>query len=125
MNIHTRKEEIIANPILERGPEAPTLTKSTRGLLKLRGLMGTGLAQPIMNGERERIKRRGNIIVPMGSICGRGFNVILPAYLAVLSPHREAIHAWAHSWITSAKKKITRATGREIIRKTRKGFLTI
>lgn len=87
--------------------------------------MGTGLAQPITNEEPETIKRRGNIMVPIRSICGRGFNVILPAYLAVLSPHLDAIHPWAHSWTTTAKKKITMATGRGIIRKTIEGFLTI
>ena len=50
---------------------------------------GTGLAQP---NPTKRI-----IIEPIISKCAKGFIVNLPIRAAVLSPHLNAIHAWANS----------------------------
>lgn len=84
-------------------------TQSSPGFisLKLKGLTGTGLAQPKSIGEPEKIKRAGKRMVPIGSMWGMGFRVNLPAASAVLSPNLRAIYPCMTSWIITENKRIT------------------
>jgi len=102
--------------ILARGPAAPTNIISCFGFFNPEKLTGTGFAQPKRNGDPEIIRKTGKIIVPMGSICARGFRVSLPAYLAVGSPRLYAIHPCATSWIMTARKKSIKDNARLILR---------
>lgn len=68
---------------LAKIPAAETRSSPFLKLVKLRGLTGTGLAQPKSMGDPENIKSPGKRIVPMGSMCGIGFKVNLPALSAV------------------------------------------
>jgi hypothetical protein len=56
------------------------------------GLTGTGFAQAKKNELLEKTNINGRIIVPKRSTCGMGLRVILPASLAVVSPHFNAVH---------------------------------
>jgi len=71
---------------LDAGPAADMSMLSRLGFLKLAGLTGTGLAQP-KGGAPMMMRMAGIRTVPMGSICGAGFKVILPMIWAVGSPN--------------------------------------
>ncbi len=73
------RERDAAKMKLETGPARATRVVSRTGFLKLAGLKGTGLAQPI-------IREKNSIRVPMGSRWARGLRVSRPSSLAVLSP---------------------------------------
>jgi hypothetical protein len=81
----------------EKGPHKETMTISRLGLLKYRGLMGTGFAHPKLKRKRE--------IAPRGSIWLTGFRVSLRAFLAVGSPRKKAALPWAYSWTVMAKRR--------------------
>jgi len=76
-----RRAQISARIILLVGPEMATHIIPLRGFLKLRGLTGTGLAQPT-------ILVTAKTSVPTGSRWAIGFRVSLPMFLAVGSPNR-------------------------------------
>ena len=81
--------ETNANNKFAIGPAAATFIISVLEFRKSRLSTGTGLAQP---NPTKRI-----IIEPIISRCANGFIVNLPICAAVLSPHLNAIHAWANS----------------------------
>lgn len=76
----------IAMPRFDNGPAAATFNVPYLESLRLYGLNGTGFAQPIKIPE-DINKNMGRITVPIGSMCEIGFNVSLPAFLAVGSPN--------------------------------------
>jgi hypothetical protein len=81
----------------ERGPHKETMSISLLGLLKYKGLMGTGFAHPKLKRKRE--------IAPRGSIWLMGFRVSLRAFLAVGSPRKNAALPCAYSWTVRAKRR--------------------
>ena len=81
--------ETNANNKFAIGPAAATFIMSVLEFRKSRLSTGTGLAQP---NPTKRI-----IIEPIISKCAKGFIVNLPIRAALLSPHLNAIHAWANS----------------------------
>ena len=86
-NRYNRAELTMAKKRFMAGPAAATNAISLLGLNSFLGSMGTGLAHPNKNPPGKRkIKERGTRILPMGSICGSGFNVRRPRDLAVGSP---------------------------------------
>src|ERR1043165_5128551 len=87
-----------------KGPATATKAISRRGFLRFCQVIGTGLAQPNIKPPREK-RMAGTIIVPIGSICFRGFKVKRPNNLAVGSPHFEATQPCAVSWTVIAKSK--------------------
>lgn len=106
-NLITPKNKI-ANKKLLSGP-----AKATSAIPNLRGLKaekstGTGLAAPKIMGEPTANNKSGNKIEPNGSMCGKGFRVILPWSLAVLSPNFSAISPWLTSWTMAENIKITK-----------------
>lgn len=94
---------------LIKTPAAETQSSPDFISLKLKGLTGTGLAQPKSMGEPENIKRAGKRMVPIGSMWGMGFKVNLPAASAVLSPNLKAMYPCITSWIMTEKSKTTTA----------------
>lgn len=98
---------------LERTPAADTISSPVRKLLKFNGFTGTGLAQAIRNPGGVPVKKEGNSrragkrIEPIGSMCGIGFKVSLPAFWAVLSPNFRAISPCITSWIMTENINIT------------------
>ena len=83
------KESIIAKIKLETGPAKDTSAESLLGFFKLIGLNGTGFPHPKPSSNKN--------MVPTGSKCAPGFRVILPIFLAVLSPKAFATNAWENS----------------------------
>ncbi len=79
---------VMARVILVSGPAKATHIISLSGFRKNAGSTGTGLAQPRIKPEPDSIKSAGSIIDPKISICGIGFRVSLPRFLAVGSPKR-------------------------------------
>src|SRR3989344_491779 len=79
-----------ARRMLAEGPARVTRADPHFLFLKLFGLKGTGLGQPIITTEAPksagRASKNGKIIEPKGSKCGKGFKVRRPATSAVLSP---------------------------------------
>lgn len=100
------KDPAAASAKLAATPARETTSSPCLILEKFKGLTGTGLAQPKSTLEPERIAIRGKSIVPIGSIWGRGFRVILPALSAVWSPKCLAAKPWATSWTMTEKSKI-------------------
>ena len=86
------RPKIKANKKLTLGPAKETLRLPHFWSLKLKGLPGTGFAQPIIGPWPAVIKSKskGKIIVPNMSICFKGFKVSLPAFFAVGSPNCKA-----------------------------------
>ena len=76
----------IATKKFEAGPARAISGSDMLLFLKLYGLYGTGLAQPIIKPVPVRYKNSGRTIEPNKSRCFIGFNVSLPSYCAVLSP---------------------------------------
>ena len=74
----------------------------------MKGSTGTGFAAPIIIGEPEIRRRRGRAMLIIGSMCFFGFNVSLPASLAVGSPRRSATNPWEISWIIAEKSNTAR-----------------
>ena len=74
------------NKRFETGPASAVKKLSRRGMLKFRGFIITGLAQP-KAGKPEKIKNKGTTIVPIKSMWARGFNDNLPSSFAVGSPN--------------------------------------
>ncbi len=70
---------------LETGPAAEIRAEPVLGFLRLYGLKGTGLPQPIPINSKAR--------VPKTSKCEIGLSVSLPSDLAVLSPSLVATNA--------------------------------
>src|SRR3989344_9151592 len=86
------RPNIIAIKKLVAGPAKETFKVPHFWSLKLKGLTGTGFAQPKM-GPWPAVainNNKGNKIVPKGSICFKGFKVKRPASLAVVSPNFKA-----------------------------------
>src|SRR4030043_2269095 len=84
------------------GPAADIQRLSRRGFFRLKGLTGTGLAQP-KGGAFIMTRRSGNKIVPNGPTWGIGVRVTRPKFRAVSSPNFEAAQPWAASWVEMAK----------------------
>src|SRR5579875_194591 len=78
------------------GPATAVRMSSLTWFLKLRLSTGVGLAQP-KGGKPSTIRISGIRMVPKGSMWARGFREIRPSILAVGSPNRLAIQAWADS----------------------------
>jgi len=81
-----------ANKKLANGPNKDTIAISLLGFFKLYGFTGTGLAQPKTIGLELVIFANitiitGTKIVPIISICFKGFKLNLPYCSAVLSPN--------------------------------------
>lgn len=76
--------------IFESGPAKETRNSPSLGFLKLYGLTGTGFAHPNMIPPGKSAHIIGTTTEPIGSMCFIGFNVSLPAYLAVGSPCQRA-----------------------------------
>lgn len=102
------KPKIRATIKFAKGPAAATLRVPHFWSLKLKGFIGTGLAQPTTKGLFKITKNKGKIIVPKESICLRGFNVNRPINLAVGSPKRSAVQACIYSWMMAEKMMIKR-----------------
>ena len=83
---------------LTAGPERAIKKLSREGWRRLRRSTGTGLPQPMW------INIKAS--VPKGSRCARGFSVSLPLALAVGSPSRFAVQAWAASWKLKARRRL-------------------
>lgn len=81
-----REKKIIASKKFESGPANETIALCFNGFLKLDGLTGTGLAQPIKN-EPLKNERKGSSSEPIGSMCLIGLSVYLPCCSAVESPN--------------------------------------
>src|SRR3989344_6200560 len=81
----------------EAAPATEIRAESLLMLRRLNGSKGVGLPQPTPTIKRAR--------VPRGSKCEAGFNVSLPANLAVGSPSRHATYAWANSWMVIAETR--------------------
>ena len=86
----------IANRKFDKGPANETIASSLKGLLNWDLFTGTGLAHPI-NIKPEENASIGITILPIRSICFKGFNVSLPILKAVLSPNLNAEYACAYS----------------------------
>lgn len=78
-------EVITARSRLLIGPDKETMISSRLGCLKLKGSMGTGLAQPMV-GTPLKALNRGSKSVPIGSMWAMGFKVNRPLDLEVGSP---------------------------------------
>ncbi len=94
-----------ASVILLSGPAADTIAVSLSGFRKLRGLIGTGFAQPNTTPPGIIAIKRGSIIEPNRSMCLIGFSVSLPARRAVGSPNRSATNPCEISCITTEKTR--------------------
>ena len=70
----------------EAGPAAATQAMSCLGCLKLRQSTGTGFAQPNTKPPGNSSINPGTRIVPIGSMCFKGFSVNRPSISAVRSP---------------------------------------
>ncbi len=80
----------------ESGPANETTASFFKGSLKFLRSTGTGLAQPI-NANPDAKEASGIITLPTISICLKGFNVNLPKFFAVASPHLFAKNACEYS----------------------------
>lgn len=78
--------KIKAKIMFDSGPAKATFASPYFLSLKLRGLTGTGFAQPKTTGLPVKIRIPGKIIEPNHSRCFMGFKVSRPAFLAVKSP---------------------------------------
>ena len=76
---------VIAIVRLAKGPARETIISSRRGWRKLKGSIGTGLAQPMV-GMPVKMLIRGKIIVPKGSRWALGLRVSRPRDRGVGSP---------------------------------------
>ena len=108
----------------ERGPAKATFASPYFLSRKLKGLIGTGFAQPkiipLPAKIAKIIKIRGRKTEPIISKCFMGFNVNLPASRAVVSPNSKAATPWETSCKTTEKrrtrkKKTNVKTAEEII----------
>jgi len=84
--------KIMAIKKLVPGPATDTFKVPHFWSWKLKGLMGTGFAQPKI-GPWPKVKMskiKGRKMVPTGSMCFRGFKVRRPASFAVGSPKDKA-----------------------------------
>lgn len=81
--------KMIASAILATGPAAEVIAVSTTGLLKLYGLIGTGLLHPKRNNNKDR--------APIGSMCANGLRVRRLFIFGVGSPSFVAVSACANS----------------------------
>ena len=70
----------------EPGPAKETFKSPHFWSLKLKGLTGTGLAQPKRKGLLVITNSKGTRMEPIGSMWLMGFSVRRPAFLAVVSP---------------------------------------
>ncbi|MDR2675972.1 MAG: alpha/beta hydrolase [Opitutaceae bacterium] len=89
-----------ASSRLAPAPASETARSPWRSLRKLRGLIGTGLAQPKMNEALVRLlvmAVRINTKSPSGSMCGSGLMVMRPLWRAVGSPAFSATQPCATS----------------------------
>ncbi len=84
------RAKIPAMTKFDNGPARATRRRSREGLRKLKGLTGTGFAQPKTKPVPVRIKNAGNRIVPIGSIWLIGFKLTRPSTRAVGSPSLSA-----------------------------------
>jgi hypothetical protein len=94
---------MIAIKRLVKGPAAATIAGPKRLSRKLKGLYGTGFAQPNNKFVFIKTKSKGKKIVPTGSICAKGFKVSLPARRAVGSPRRSATQPCIYSCMMADK----------------------
>lgn len=88
MSPRKRRPVTMTSIKLAKTPAADTSSVSLGWLRRLLKFTGTGLAQPKITGEPVIISSRGKISDPVISRCFMGFNVNLPASLAVWSPNR-------------------------------------
>ncbi len=109
-----REKNLIAKPKITAtkkfipGPAIETLSVPHFWSRKLKGLIGTGFAQPTIKGLPEKIKIKGKTMVPKRSMCFNGFKVKRPASFAVGSPKCRATDPWAISCKTIEKNKTTK-----------------
>lgn len=90
LNILHINAKMIAKRKLLRGPAREVIIISRLGWRKLKGSMGTGLAQPIV-GIPVKALNKGRRMVPIGSAWANGFKVKRPNDLGVGSPSLSAI----------------------------------
>lgn len=74
------------------GPDTPTKAAPNSSYFTLLGLNGTGLAAK-NGGKPATIRTTGNSTVVIGSMCFKGFRVILPSLSAVSSPSQRPVNA--------------------------------
>lgn len=102
----------IANPKLAKIPADDTKSSPFLIFLKFKGLTGTGFAQASIGPGGVPVSiagikiKAGRRIVPIGSICGSGFRVNLPALWAVVSPNFKATSPCMTSCNMTENKRI-------------------
>lgn len=99
------------------GPAKEVRIISLLGCWKLKGSMGTGLAQPIV-GIPVRALKRGSKTVPIRSVWAKGFKVNRPKDRGVGSPSLSATNPWENSWMVIARIKIKKEIIFNIFQKT-------